>query len=225
MPTLRQLEYFVAIVDHGSFTRAAAAVSVTQPGLSHQFGSLETELGAVLIERLPTGLRLTNAGRAALTHARAVISHARWAAEAVARAEIAVGPRPSDWAGPMWPLGVEQFVIAGAPGGLLAGRDAVSLSDLADEQWIGYTPGSGLRDVFDHATAQAGIDPRIVLRTEQAISAIAYAASGVGLAIVPMNVANSFTGVALASVAPPITRELAVYTRDTPDPITSRLAH
>src|SRR5438045_8583220 len=84
--TLRQLEYFVAVVDEGSFTRAAEILHVTQPGLSHQFQALERELGGPLLERLPRGVRLTPAGRAMLPHARASITHAEIAASAARRA-------------------------------------------------------------------------------------------------------------------------------------------
>jgi DNA-binding transcriptional LysR family regulator len=50
---LRQLEYFVAIVEHGSFTQAAERLLVSQPSLSQQIGALERELGGALLERLP----------------------------------------------------------------------------------------------------------------------------------------------------------------------------
>ncbi len=48
---LRQLEYFVAVAEEGSFTRAAAAVHVSQPGVSAQIGRLERELGQALLDR------------------------------------------------------------------------------------------------------------------------------------------------------------------------------
>jgi len=52
--SLRQLEYFVTVVDEGSFTRAAdTCLQVSQPGLSHQIQALERELGGPLLERLP----------------------------------------------------------------------------------------------------------------------------------------------------------------------------
>jgi DNA-binding transcriptional LysR family regulator len=57
--SLRQLEYFVAVVDEGSFTTAAARLHVSQPGLSHQILALERQLGGPLLERLPRGVRLT----------------------------------------------------------------------------------------------------------------------------------------------------------------------
>jgi DNA-binding transcriptional LysR family regulator len=53
MATLRPLECLVAIVDQGSLTRAAAALHMSQPALSHQIAALERELGTPVIERRP----------------------------------------------------------------------------------------------------------------------------------------------------------------------------
>src|SRR5882757_8775489 len=90
--SLRQLEYFVAVVDEGSFTRAAEVLHVTQPGLSHQIQALERELGGPLLERLPRKVRLTPAGRTVLPHARASLAHAARAHSAGRRASgIATG--------------------------------------------------------------------------------------------------------------------------------------
>lgn len=66
----RQLEYFLAVAECGSFTRAAAALTIAQPSLSHAIGLLERELGAPLFERLGRGVRLTAAGQALLMPAR-----------------------------------------------------------------------------------------------------------------------------------------------------------
>src|SRR5258705_7962887 len=73
---LRQLHYFVAIAEEGSFTRAAQRLLVAQPSLSQQIKSLEQELGGPLLERLPKGVRLTAAGIAFVTEARAAVAHA-----------------------------------------------------------------------------------------------------------------------------------------------------
>lgn len=70
---LRQLQYFVAVVEEGSFTRAAQRLFVAQPSLSKQLAALESELGGALLERLPRGVRLTPSGRAFLPDARATI--------------------------------------------------------------------------------------------------------------------------------------------------------
>jgi DNA-binding transcriptional LysR family regulator len=84
--SLRQLEYFVAVVDDGSFTTAATRLHVSQPGLSHQIQSLERQLGGPLLERLNRGVRLTPAGRIALPHARASLAHAERARTGALRA-------------------------------------------------------------------------------------------------------------------------------------------
>jgi DNA-binding transcriptional LysR family regulator len=76
MPTLRQLQYFLAVVDEGSFTRAADRLFVTQPGLSQQIATLEKELGGSLFSRLPRAVALTPTGRALLPHARAAVTAA-----------------------------------------------------------------------------------------------------------------------------------------------------
>jgi DNA-binding transcriptional LysR family regulator len=76
MATLRQLEYLVAVVDLGSFTKAADLLHVTQPALSHQIRALERSTGSPLLERLPRAIRLTPTGRAMLPHARATLADA-----------------------------------------------------------------------------------------------------------------------------------------------------
>jgi DNA-binding transcriptional LysR family regulator len=70
---IRQLSCFVAVVDEGSFTRAARAIGIAQPSLSQHIRALEDELDGRLIERLPRGIGLTPAGRTLLPEARAAV--------------------------------------------------------------------------------------------------------------------------------------------------------
>lgn len=70
---LRQLEYAVAIADHGSFTKAARAVHVSQPSLSHGIRALETELGVELFKRMGRSSTPTAAGREVVESARQVL--------------------------------------------------------------------------------------------------------------------------------------------------------
>ncbi len=69
----RQLEYFLAVIDHGGFTSAAAALHVSQPALSAAVKGLEKDLGAPLFHRLPRGVRLTEAGTEFAQSARMVM--------------------------------------------------------------------------------------------------------------------------------------------------------
>src|SRR5581483_351568 len=68
---LRRLSSFLALVEEGSFTKAARRLGITQPSLSQQIRTLEAEVGGALLERLPRGVRLTPAGRALLPEAQA----------------------------------------------------------------------------------------------------------------------------------------------------------
>ena len=77
VPTLRQLEYLVAIADLGSFHRAARACGVSQPGLSAQIRQLEALLDLRLLERDRRRVLLTPAGEALVRRARAVLAEAR----------------------------------------------------------------------------------------------------------------------------------------------------
>jgi DNA-binding transcriptional LysR family regulator len=70
---IRQLECFVAVVDEGSFTRAARRIGITQPSLSQHIRALEDELDGAVLERLPRGVSLTPAGRSLLPEARAAV--------------------------------------------------------------------------------------------------------------------------------------------------------
>ena len=78
-----QVQALVAIVRGGGVTRAAAALHVSQPAVSRRLHLLEQELGAPLFERLRKGVILTEAGRAFLPHAEALLASMRDGAEAV----------------------------------------------------------------------------------------------------------------------------------------------
>ena len=80
---LRQLEYFVAVAEEASFTRAASRVHVAQPGVSAQVRRLESELGQQLLDRSGRSVRLTEVGSAVLPFARAAL-------DAVANARLTV---------------------------------------------------------------------------------------------------------------------------------------
>ncbi|MGD0937615.1 MAG: LysR family transcriptional regulator [Streptosporangiaceae bacterium] len=67
---LRRLGHFLAVADHGGFSRASKAVFVSQPALSLSVRELEEELGAELFYRAGRSVRLTPAGKALLGPAR-----------------------------------------------------------------------------------------------------------------------------------------------------------
>ncbi|MGW2590988.1 LysR family transcriptional regulator [Streptomyces sp. NPDC001515] len=272
--SLRQMEYFVAVVEESSFTRAAELLHVTQPALSHQIKALEREVGGALLERLPRGVRPTPMGRAFLPHAeRAVRSaaqagraaraaagaeggelhiatvhaiavgilpdvFARWRAahpgvalvlheyaatdaleERVERgtADLAVGPPPAGWPGPVVPIGAEDIVLVVPADDPLAGRASVRLAELADRPWVrcAMEPVVRGRPFLDLACARAGFEPRTAVRTEHTSTAVRMAAAGVGVATAPAHMVRGAVGedCALLAVDPPWSRPLAVFSR------------
>ncbi|WP_232246302.1 LysR family transcriptional regulator [Kitasatospora mediocidica] len=283
IPTLRQLEYLVTVVDTGSFTRAAEHLHVTQPALSHQIRALERTVGSPLLERLPRSVRLTPVGRAVLPHARAALAEAErlhtvarhaagleegelevaavysvslgilpsvlriWrrrhpgvrirlreyahadrlqAAMVAGRADLAVGPTPTAWQGPIRELGVEEFAIilpADDPLAVSPGA-TIALTDLADRTWVHYAPDNGLADLLDRVCAQAGFHPKVAIRAEQTSAVPLLAAAGLGPALVPANIVPlHFDGVVLRP-DPAIRRTLTAYTRTRPDPLSAAFA-
>jgi DNA-binding transcriptional LysR family regulator len=72
---LRQLRYFVGIVQAGSLSRAADQLHVAQSAISHHLNSLESELDRQLLTRGPKGVILTDAGNILYRHAEAILRH------------------------------------------------------------------------------------------------------------------------------------------------------
>lgn len=71
---LRQLRYFVAIVEERSFSKAAVALRIAQPALSLHVRNMEANLGTDLLLRTPQGIRTTPAGRILFDNARAILA-------------------------------------------------------------------------------------------------------------------------------------------------------
>jgi DNA-binding transcriptional LysR family regulator len=270
--TLRQLEYLVAVIDEGSFGRAALALYVSQPTLSNQVRALEAEIGGPLVERLPRGVRPTPTGEAMLPAARAALAAAerarrsarmvlgleageleiatvgtvalgllpavlrRWRArhrartvrlhehrdgpslaDAVAQgsADLGIGPRPAEWAGPLESLGWEEFVVILPPGDPLRVRDdPVALSALAERDWVLFERDHALAALTESLCADAGFAPRPAVRTAQIAAAPALAAAGLGPALVPVNIVSGPLRRSARSLDPPRARELCAFTRD-----------
>jgi LysR family tcuABC transcriptional regulator len=70
---LRQLRYFVAVVETGAVSRAAEVLHIVQPAVSHQLARLETEIGEQLLTRSSTGAVPNDAGRAFYEHAKFIL--------------------------------------------------------------------------------------------------------------------------------------------------------
>ncbi|MDT7607655.1 MAG: hypothetical protein QOG96_2158 [Pseudonocardiales bacterium] len=102
---LRQVEHFLAVVEHGSFTAAARATRIVQSALSTSIRNLERELGTALFERTTRRVTVSEAGQAFLPRARRVVAESTAAVEAVRavaglhRGRVAIGM--IQWLGPV----------------------------------------------------------------------------------------------------------------------------
>ena len=74
MVDIRQLTYFVGVIDNGGFTAASRALNVAQSALSHNLQSLEYEFGKALLVRHSRGIKPTDAGLRLLDHARGILA-------------------------------------------------------------------------------------------------------------------------------------------------------
>jgi LysR family tcuABC transcriptional regulator len=96
---LRQLRYFVRVVEYGSMGRAAADLGVVTSALSQQISRLESELSTRLLQRTANGVRPTDAGLAFWRQAQLALRHVDDAAHAARHARlsghVSVGMAPS----------------------------------------------------------------------------------------------------------------------------------
>jgi LysR family hydrogen peroxide-inducible transcriptional activator len=98
---IQQLRYVCAVAETGNFSRAAERCQVAQPSLSQQILKLEEDLGAKLFDRLGRSVRVTEAGRAFIPRARAILEQMDEARSSVAannadlRGSVAVGVIPT----------------------------------------------------------------------------------------------------------------------------------
>ena len=85
---LRQLRYFVRIVELGSMSRAALELDMVQSALSQQISRLESELSTRLLQRTPRGVIPTEAGQAFFHQAQLTLRHAQQAIHAAQQARL-----------------------------------------------------------------------------------------------------------------------------------------
>ena len=72
--TLRQLQFFVAVAEQGSVSRAAQRLSISQSSVTEAIKELEADLGVLLFERHPRGLNITHKGHQFLRHATKIMA-------------------------------------------------------------------------------------------------------------------------------------------------------
>jgi DNA-binding transcriptional LysR family regulator len=148
---LRQLAYFVAVVDEAHFTRAAERLRIAQPAVSQQIQRLEAELGERLLHRDRRTVTLTPAGEALLPYARAALAQVEHGQQAVAALRGLVTGRLR--VGLVMPLPDRRVIRAiGAFGRRYPGIELTLVEDETDALLDGLAAG-------DLQTAFIGVGP------------------------------------------------------------------
>jgi DNA-binding transcriptional LysR family regulator len=141
-----QLRYFLAVVDHGNFSRAAAQCNVAQPTLSVGIAKLERTLGSPLFLRTSQRVQLTQAGTRFLNHARRIESDFNLALQAMTDAS---------------PAGIARIgVLRSIPGSLLA--DVARDLGKAGPDWLVELVEGSERELVAHL-ARGRIDMALTL--------------------------------------------------------------
>jgi DNA-binding transcriptional LysR family regulator len=129
-------------------------------------------------------------------------------------ADIAIGPTPRGWEGPVVSLGWEEFVIVLPEGDRsLQGSGPLELSDLAQRRWVLPAPTTGIAALIADTCRDAGFVPQPAVHTSQVEALARLAASGLGPTMLPNNVVAPGLQRLTKRLRRPVARELAAYTR------------
>lgn len=150
-------------------------------------------------------------------------SHRRDLEEAVRAGvgDLAIGPRPVGWSGPVVSLGFEELVVV-SPAEFDADAPPAALEEMAASDWVLYEPEQGMTEVIDWLADTLGFAPRAVARTGQVAAALLLAIEGVGLALAPENAVPRGWSQHARRIGPGVYREIVAFCRDEPDQLTQR---
>ena len=220
--SVHQLRLLTAVIERGGFTRAAEALGLSQPAISHQLKALTEAIGTPVVEVIGRRVRLTQAGDLLYEHAKRILAEFEAAGSALddlrglhrgrlsvagdttvgiyvlpdllgafrqahpsVEVRLAVDNRQGvyrrlvagevdfvvsgrRWVDPSIALMVRPFlanelIAVTAVGHALAGRQHVTLAELAAEPFIVREPGSGTRETAEEALRAAGLSIRPVM--------------------------------------------------------------
>jgi DNA-binding transcriptional LysR family regulator len=231
-PLLERLPKGVRLTAAGKvfLPEARAAVAHADRGRRNARSALGLEAGelevatvtSVAFGVLPPAFELWHDRHPATTIALREYTHRRALDEAVriGAGDIAVGPRPPQWPGPVVELGWEEFVVVlPASDPLAQKKRAVSLKELAERNWVLFGPDHGLSELVLGVCARAGFTPRRTLQTNQVAAAAPLAAAGLGVTIVPNNVLPHGLNAETLRLRPALVRQLVAFTRQDWSPL------
>jgi len=220
--TVHQLRLLAAVIDSGGFTRAAAALDLSQPAVSHQLRALAGAIGTPVVEVIGRRVRLTQAGELLYDHAKRILAEFEAAGSGLdelrglkrgrlrvagdttvgiyvlpdllgafrqahpsIEVQLAVDNRQGVYrrlvagevdfvvSGRRWddpsialvvrPFLANELIAIASVRHPLAGRESVTLAELAAQPFIVREPGSGTRETAEEALRAAGLSIRPVM--------------------------------------------------------------
>jgi DNA-binding transcriptional LysR family regulator len=170
---LRNLEYFLAVVEHGSLRAAAQQLGVTQPALTKAVRRLEDSFGVLLFERRARGVALTTYGSALVRHARDLRSSVRAAWDELGALRTGSAGLVRVGAGPSW----QDTILPEAIASLRADRPGVRVQAVggSDHEVKAQLKGGGLDLVLaavpDTPRLEPGLRWRSLLSDEYCVIA------------------------------------------------------
>lgn len=111
------------------------------------------------------------------------------------------------------PLAHEPLVMALPASHPLASRGTVGLSAAADEAFVFFKAGTGLRAITERAAVHAGFVPHVRFETNDLHRILALVAQGLGVALVPASAVSSLPGLVTVDVSPPLERTVGIVRR------------
>jgi DNA-binding transcriptional LysR family regulator len=241
MLDVARLRVLREVARHGSLTRAAGALTFTISAVSQQIAVLERESGAQLLERHARGVRLTEAGRALVGHADAILAELNAAETSLAAIAAGTGGRLRFGSfttanATLMPRAVSAFaqrhpqvelelteIDTDEAMSAVAAHDLdlalvyefpVVPLDTPTSRWIqGVHHGSTI-DVLPRACRQAGFEPHIAFRTDDQMTVRGLVAAGLGIALAPsLTMPATQSGMVVRELREPsLTRSVAAAT-------------
>ncbi|MGN6814634.1 MAG: LysR family transcriptional regulator [Solirubrobacterales bacterium] len=206
MLSTSRLQVLREVIDHGSFSAAADALSYSQSAVSQAIATLEGEAGASLIERTRSGALPTAAGATlmpgAVTAFRASHPGVELTLAEGEPEEIAPRLRGGEFdlvllfefpgSGERLGAGLRRFDLLDDPLHLalphdhrLAGRSRLRLEDLAEDSWVQTSAASPCAKHVVRSCHQTGFDPRVSFESDDYQTVQGLVAAGVGVALIP----------------------------------------
>ena len=190
--TLLALSYFQKTAELQHLTRAAEALHISQPSLSHTIKVLETELGVPLFSRSGRNIVLTRYGEILLRHTNRIMQELHGAQKELAdtkeaqKLTVTISLFAASMIIPAFlTLLKEDIMLAMPDTDPHARKSSVNLDEFEKAGFISLEAGSSLRTITDFYCRMAGFVPHVVLESDSPMTVREFIRAGLGVSFAP----------------------------------------